>query len=120
MWVLVCVSLWYSNARHSCVRQIVSGAVAKIHHWLHGHSGSVGPPAQWKSGNSDGDDAFVEEGFDQLVFSGILDVDDYDCGHSGSMSHQAFVRVDRTGNLKIPEISLITAVIKSDHNEDKV
>ena len=36
-------------------------------HWPHGHSGSAGPPAQWKIGNSDADDAFVEQDFHQLL-----------------------------------------------------
>ena len=94
MCVCVCVCVCAcESAQYSCVRQIVSGAGAKIHHWLHGHSGSAGPPARWKSGNSDADDAFVEEDFHHLV-SGFLDVDDYDCGHSGSMSHQAIVGAD--------------------------
>ena len=94
VYVYVCVQVCMCvSAQYSCVRQIVSGAGAKIHHWLHGHSGSAGPPARWKSGNSDADDAFVEEDFHHLV-SGFLDVDDYDCGHSGSMSHQAIVGAD--------------------------
>ena len=92
----VFVCLLHSNVRHSCVRQFVSGALAKIHHWLHGHSGSVGPPDQWKIGNSDADDGFV--GF-HLLFSGIILIitplilglknekvfNDNDCGYSGPM-----------------------------------